>query len=182
MTLNQSAQEQDARPGHESEMFPQPRSDDRGYRGSGKLKNKVALITGGDSGIGRAVAIYFAREGADCSIVYLDEHDDVRETKRRVEREGRRCLLIAADIGHETVCQEAVRRTIDEFGRLDILVNNAAEARRSTRGGRALLRFPGVGRLFVHDGAGPPPQWGKGCQRMIRGGPRLIDFRGIGFA
>ena len=127
MAFKQPAQEQDGQPGHQSEMFPQPRSDDRGYRGSGKLKNKVALITGGDSGIGRAVAIYFAREGADCSIVYLDEHDDARETKRRVELEGRRCLLFPADIGHETVCQEAVRRTVDEYGRLDILVNNAAE-------------------------------------------------------
>ena len=127
MGAKQPAQQQDQQPGRESEMHPKPRSDDRTYRGSGKLENKVALITGGDSGIGRAVAVFFAKEGADSAIVYLDEHDDARETKRLVEREGRRCFLIAADIGSESLCQEAVRRTTNEFGRLDILINNAAE-------------------------------------------------------
>jgi NAD(P)-dependent dehydrogenase (short-subunit alcohol dehydrogenase family) len=87
----------------------------------------VALITGGDSGIGRATAIAFAREGADIAIVYLNEHEDAAETKRLVEREGRRAITIAGDVGDESFAPEAVRRTIDEFGRLDILVNNAAE-------------------------------------------------------
>lgn len=88
------AQHQDRQPGIESEMTPQPRSEDPNYRGSGKLEGRVALITGGDSGIGRAVAITYAIEGADVAIVYLDEHGDAEETRRRIEEEGRRCLLI----------------------------------------------------------------------------------------
>lgn len=120
-------QQQDQQPGLESEMRPQPRAEDPGYRGSGKLRDKVALITGGDSGIGRAVAIAFAREGADIAIVYLNEHQDAAETKRQVENEGRRCITIAGDIGDESFCREAVQQTVDAFGRLDVLVNNAAE-------------------------------------------------------
>ncbi len=120
-------QQQDRQPGLESEMQPQPRAEDPGYRGSGKLRGKVALITGGDSGIGRAVAIAFAREGADIAIVYLNEHEDAEETRRQVQDEGRRCLTIAGDIGDESFCREAVQKTVDEFGRLDVLVNNAAE-------------------------------------------------------
>ncbi len=108
-------------------MTPRPQSDDPGYQGSGKLQQKVALITGGDSGIGRAVAIFFAKEGADVAIAYLDEEEDARETKRLVEAEGRRCLALAGDIGDESHCQELVERTVRELGRLDILVNNAAE-------------------------------------------------------
>lgn len=120
-------QEQDRQPGIESEMEPRPRAEDRDYRGSGKLAGKVALITGGDSGIGRAVAYAFAAEGADVSIVYLDEHEDARETRQRVETRGRRCLLIAGDVGDESFCREAVQRTVRELGRLDVVVNNAAE-------------------------------------------------------
>jgi NAD(P)-dependent dehydrogenase (short-subunit alcohol dehydrogenase family) len=120
-------QHQERQPGIESEMTPRPKAADREYRGSGKLQGKVALITGGDSGIGRAVAIAFAREGADVAIVYLDEHSDAQETRRLVEEEGRRCLTIAGDIGEEAFCQEAVGRTVDEFGHLDILVNHAGE-------------------------------------------------------
>jgi NAD(P)-dependent dehydrogenase (short-subunit alcohol dehydrogenase family) len=120
-------QHQEHRPGHESEMTPQPESEGRPRRGSGKLRGKVALITGGDSGIGRAVAIAFAREGADIAIVYLNEHEDAAETRKRVEREDHRCVTIAGDIGDESFCREAVRQTIEEFGRLDVLVNNAAE-------------------------------------------------------
>src|SRR5690348_14467019 len=123
----QPPQHQDRQPGLQSEMAPQPQSADAQRRGSGKLQDRVALITGGDSGIGRATAIAFAREGADIAIVYLNEHEDAAETRRLVEREGRRGISIAGDVGDEAFATEAVRRTIDEFGRLDILVNNAAE-------------------------------------------------------
>ncbi|HEX2981634.1 MAG TPA: SDR family NAD(P)-dependent oxidoreductase, partial [Anaerolineaceae bacterium] len=119
-------QHQDQQPGIEAEMKPQPRAEDAGYRGSGKLKGKVALITGGDSGIGRAVAIAYAKEGADSAIVYLNEHQDAEETMRQVEQEGRQCLLIAGDVGDEAFCIEAIERTVTKFGRLDVLVNNAA--------------------------------------------------------
>jgi NAD(P)-dependent dehydrogenase (short-subunit alcohol dehydrogenase family) len=126
-TQLQPPQQQDRQPGLESEMTPRPQSEERTYRGSGKLSERVALITGGDSGIGRAVAIAFAKEGADVAIVYLNEHDDAQETKRQVEQEKRRCILMAGDIGDERFCQQAVRRTIDELGQLHVLVNNAAE-------------------------------------------------------
>jgi NAD(P)-dependent dehydrogenase (short-subunit alcohol dehydrogenase family) len=120
------AQHQERHPGRRTEMTPQPRTDNPEYRGSDKLRGQAALITGGDSGIGRAVAIAFAREGADVAIVYLDEHEDAQDTRQRVEEEGRRCLAIAGDVGDETFCNEAVRQTMAGFGRLDILVNNAA--------------------------------------------------------
>lgn len=123
----QPPQHQDQQPGLESEMTPRPQADDPKYRGSGKLEGKVALITGGDSGIGRAVAIAYAKEGADLSIVYLNEHQDAEETKRLVEAEGHRCLVIAGDIGDEKFCQQAVQQTVEGLGRLDILINNAAE-------------------------------------------------------
>jgi len=119
-------QHQDERPGVESEMTPRPKYDDRS-KGSGKLDGRVALITGGDSGIGRAVAVRFAKEGADVAIVYLDEHGDAEKTKREVEEEGRRCVLIPGDVGQESFCQSAVRKTMDELGQLHVLVNNAAE-------------------------------------------------------
>jgi NAD(P)-dependent dehydrogenase (short-subunit alcohol dehydrogenase family) len=120
-------QHQDRQPGLESEMTPQPRSKGRNYRASNRLEHKVALITGGDSGIGRSVAVHFSKEGADVAVMYLDEHDDAQETRRLVEAEGRRCLLMAGDVGDEEFCQECVQKTVKEFGRLDILVNNAAE-------------------------------------------------------
>lgn len=123
----QPPQHQDQQPGRESEMTPQPKSDDPQYRGSGKLQGKVALITGGDSGIGRAVAIAFAKEGANVAIVYLNEHDDAKQTKQMVEEQGQRLLAIAGDIGDENFCQQAVQQAVDEFGKLDILINNAAE-------------------------------------------------------
>ncbi len=124
---SQPAQSQSQQPGRESEMTPRPQAEDSSYRGSDKLLNKVALITGGDSGIGRAVAIAFAKEGADVAIAYLNEHEDAKETKQHVEKLGRRCLAIAGDIGDEQFCQQAVEQVVAEMGQLDILVNNAAE-------------------------------------------------------
>lgn len=123
----QPPQHQDQRPGKESEMTPRPQSVDKNYKGSDKLIDKVALITGGDSGIGRAVAVMFAKEGADVAIAYLNEHDDAKQTQAMVEAEGRRCIAIPGDIGSEEYCRQAVQQTINEFGHLDILINNAAE-------------------------------------------------------
>ncbi|WP_446663194.1 SDR family oxidoreductase [Geobacillus sp. CCR] len=120
-------QHQTRQPGLQTEMNPQPVTIKDTYKGSGKLENRVAIISGGDSGIGRAVAVHFAKEGADVAILYLNEHEDADETKRLVEQEGRRCLAMAGDIGDEAFCKEAVKQTIEAFGKLDIVVNNAAE-------------------------------------------------------
>jgi NAD(P)-dependent dehydrogenase (short-subunit alcohol dehydrogenase family) len=115
------------RPGLEAAMTPRPRYEARTYEGSGKLSGRVALITGGDSGIGRAVAVLYAREGADVAIVYLaDEERDAQETKRAVEAEGQRCLLLPGDVSNSTFCDAAVDQAVNTLGRLDILVNNAA--------------------------------------------------------
>jgi NAD(P)-dependent dehydrogenase (short-subunit alcohol dehydrogenase family) len=119
-------QKQDRQPGRESEMHPRPDYMPR-YPGSGRLEGKVAIVTGGDSGIGRAVSVLFAREGANVAIVYLEENEDARETAEAVKREGRECLAIAGDIGGEDFCRKAVDQTVQRFGRLDVLVNNAAE-------------------------------------------------------
>lgn len=121
------AQHQSKQPGIESFMNPLPIREDPDYIGCGKLRNKVALVTGGDSGIGRAVAIDYAKEGAHVAIVYYNEHQDAEETRKRVEAEGVHCLLIAGDIGDETFCENAVDQTVSVLGSLDILVNNAAE-------------------------------------------------------
>jgi len=117
---------QDQEPGHESQLEPKPDWQPR-YRGSDRLKDKVAIVTGGDSGIGRAVAALFAREGADVAIVYLCEHDDAAKTKQIVEQEGRKAITIAGDIGDKQFCERAVKQTVDQLGKLDILVNNAGE-------------------------------------------------------
>ena len=114
------------KPGFEHELEPAPRFLASTYRGSDKLKDKIALITGGDSGIGRAVAVLFAREGAKVAIVYLSETDDAQETKKHVEREGSECILIEGDVRDPEFCEDAVGRTLETFGKLDILVNNAA--------------------------------------------------------
>jgi NAD(P)-dependent dehydrogenase (short-subunit alcohol dehydrogenase family) len=112
--------------GSEARLNPPPLYDAPFYLGSRKLANKVALVTGGDSGIGRSVAILFAREGADVAVAYLNEHRDAAVTKAGIEAEGRRCLLIPGDVSNRSFCEKAVRRTVKEFGHLDILVNNAA--------------------------------------------------------
>ena len=120
-------QHQDEQPGDEHRMTPEPQYIRDEYRGSDKLLGKVALITGGDSGIGRAVALHFAREGADCALVYLEEETDARETADLVEAEGRRCVLIRGDVGDPTFCHETVARTLNDLGDINIVVNNAAE-------------------------------------------------------
>ena len=117
---------EDALPGHESELEPKPDWAPR-YPGSGRLKGKTVIVTGADSGIGRAVAVLFAREGADVAIVYLCEHDDAAKTKALVEKEGGKALTIAGDLGDEVFCDKVLDQVVDRFGRVDILVNNAGE-------------------------------------------------------
>lgn len=113
-------------PGQQSKMIPEPEVIREGYKGSDKLKGKKALITGGDSGIGRSVAVYFAREGADVAIVYISEDKDAKDTKKMVEKEGQKCLLLQGDIKSETFCKKAVETCVKKLGGLNILVNNAA--------------------------------------------------------
>lgn len=123
---HQPPQHQKRQPGVETKMQPKPQSENPEYRGSGKLTEKVAVISGGDSGIGRAVAIAFAKEGANVVIVYLEEHQDAQQTKRDVEKHGVKCLLIAGNVGDEKFCIEAIKKTLKTFGKLHIVVNNAA--------------------------------------------------------
>ncbi len=121
------AQHQPRQPGLESEMDPKPVAVPEHYRGAGKLEGRAALVTGGDSGIGRAVSVLFAREGADVAVGYLDEDEDAAETARLVEAEGRRCVTLGCDLREEEHCRQSVERTVDELGRLDVLVNHAGE-------------------------------------------------------
>jgi len=123
--MNQPPQQQEP-PGRQAQMQPVPDCGEQSYQGSGKLTDKVAIVTGADSGIGRAVAIAFAREGADVVISYLDEHDDAQDTARYVEKAGRRAVLVAGDLSRPQACRDLVRRTVDELDRVDVLVNNAA--------------------------------------------------------
>ncbi len=138
------AQEQDRQPGIEKEMTPKPAVIPDGYRGSGKLAGKVALITGGDSGIGRAVAVLYAMEGADVAISYLDEHEDAKETKVLVEKQGRKCLLLPGDLGSEAHCKKIVGETVSKLGKLDVLVNNAAEQHDHLREGSSIINCTSV--------------------------------------
>lgn len=120
-------QHQAHQPGVEDEMIPRPLSEDYSYKAAGKLQGKTALITGGDSGIGKAVAIAYAQEGADVAIVYLNEHNDAKDTQQRVQQTNRRCELISGDIADENFCRQAVDQVAETFGKIDILINNAAE-------------------------------------------------------
>jgi NAD(P)-dependent dehydrogenase (short-subunit alcohol dehydrogenase family) len=120
-------QHQAQQPGKEEWMTPKPDSAMKDYKGSGRLESKVAIVTGGDSGIGRAVAVAFAKEGADVAVVYLNEHGDANDTKKEIELCGRKCLLIDGDVGDKQFCAEVVEKTISAFGHIEILVNNAAE-------------------------------------------------------
>jgi len=133
-------------PGNESEMHPQPEIIRESYKGSGKLKGKVALITGGDSGIGRAIAVHFAREGADIAIIYLEEDEDALKTKEMVEGEGQKCLILRGDIRSREFCEKCVKKVAGTFGKLNILVNNAAE--QHVRQGIKELEIETVERTF----------------------------------
>lgn len=120
-------QSQNKQPGIEAIMNPRPVFEDTDYKSSNKLLNKVAIITGGDSGIGRAVAVNYALEGADIAIIYLDEHEDANETKKIIEEKGKKCIAISCDIGEEKNCFDSIKKVMDAFGKIDVLVNNAAE-------------------------------------------------------
>ncbi|MBO9128828.1 SDR family oxidoreductase [Bacillus sp. 165] len=124
---NQPPQHQDKQPGLETLMNPKPKSEDDSYKGSSKLKGKVALITGGDSGIGKAVAIAFAKEGADIAIAYLDEHEDAETTKQLVQKHGVKCVSFSGDLSDEAICKQTVEDTVSQLGGLNIVVNNVAQ-------------------------------------------------------
>jgi NAD(P)-dependent dehydrogenase (short-subunit alcohol dehydrogenase family) len=178
---------EDQLPGHESELEPKPDWEPR-FKGSDRLKGKVALVTGGDSGIGRAVAALFAREGADVGIVYLCEHDDAAKTKEIVEKEGRRAITIAGDIGDKDFCDRAVKQTVDQLGRLDILVNNAGEQhsdkdiRDITEDQlRRTFQTNIFGMFFMTQAAMPHLEKGSAiinCTSvtMYKGSPQLLDY------
>lgn len=123
----QPPQQQERQPGQEHAMDPGPEFIRKSYRGNARLSDKVSVITGGDSGIGRAVALHYAREGADCVLAYLNESRDAQKTRELVEAEGRRCLLLEGDVGNAAFCREVIDKTLETFGKLNILVNNAAE-------------------------------------------------------
>ncbi len=183
----QPPQEQDRQPGRETEMVPKPEFEPR-FAGSGRLEGKTALITGGDSGIGRAVSVLFAREGADIAIVYLEEDKDAEETKRLVEEEGGECLLIRGDVGSAKFCNDAVKRTLKEFGRLDVLINNAAEQHEQEDVGdidedqlTRTFRTNFFGYMFMTQAALPHLREGSAIVNTAsitayRGHPTLVDY------
>lgn len=182
-------QHQERQPGSEQEMIPPPQSAMRHYQGSGKLEGKVALITGGDSGIGRAVSIAFAKEGADIAIVYLNEDDDARATKNLVEESGRRCLLCRGELADPKFCRNVVEQTVQKLGRLDILVNNAAQQfpqdgieAISPEQLEQTFRVNVFSMFYLVQAALPELRRGGGCiintasVTAYRGSPHLIDY------
>ena len=178
---------EDQLPGHESQLEPKPEWEPK-FRGSDRLKDKVALITGADSGIGRAVAALFAREGADIAILYLCEHDDAVKTGEIVEKEGRRAITIAGDIGDKQFCERAVQRTVDQLGRLDILVNNAGEQHYDKEIGeiteeqlRRTFQTNIFGMFYLTQAAVPHLKEGAAIinctsETMYAGSPGLLDY------
>ena len=178
---------EDQLPGHESRLEPKPDWEPR-YPGSGRLQDKVALITGADSGIGRAVAALFAREGADIAILYLCEHDDAKKAKAIVEKEGRKAILIAGDVGDKDFCDRAVKQTVDELGGLDILVNNAGEQHPDENIGdiseeqlRRTFQTNIFGMFYLTQAAEPHLKKGSAvinCTSvtMYKGSPQLLDY------
>jgi NAD(P)-dependent dehydrogenase (short-subunit alcohol dehydrogenase family) len=178
---------EDSLPGHESELEPKPEWQPR-YRGSDRLKGKVALITGADSGIGRAVAALFAREGADIAISYLCEHDDAEETRRIVEAEGRRAVTLPGDLGDKALCEQLVQRTVAELGKLDILVNNAGEQHYdekiediSEEQLKRTFQTNILGMFFLTQAAMPHLKEGAAIinctsETMYKGAPGLLDY------
>jgi NAD(P)-dependent dehydrogenase (short-subunit alcohol dehydrogenase family) len=183
-----SPQSQSRQPGRESVMRPPPQSEMRGYRPAGKLEGQVALISGGDSGIGKAVAIAFAKEGADVAILYLEEHEDAESVRTAVAAEGRRCLLLAGDIADKGFCQSAVASVCAELGKLDILVNNAAEQHESNDFAaipneqlERTFRTNVFGAFYLTQAALPKLSEGASILftasiTAFRGSPRLIDY------
>src|SRR3954466_6724978 len=178
---------EDRLPGHESQLEPKPDWTPR-YPGSGRLQGKVALITGADSGIGRAVAALFAREGADIAILYLCEHDDAAKTREIVESEGRKAITIAGDIGDKDFCEKAVKQTIDQLGRLDILVNNAGEQHSdkdirdiTEEQLRRTFQTNVFGMFYLTQAAEPHLKEGSAIinctsETMYAGSPQLLDY------
>jgi NAD(P)-dependent dehydrogenase (short-subunit alcohol dehydrogenase family) len=178
---------EDQLPGHESQLEPKPDWEPR-FKGSGRLEGKVALITGADSGIGRAVAALFAREGADVAILYLCEHDDAAKTKQIVEQEGRRAVTIAGDIGDKAFCERAVAQVVDQLGRLDILVNNAGEQHPdkdirdiTEEQLRRTFQTNIFGMFFMTQAALPHLKEGSAIisctsETMYKGSPLLLDY------
>lgn len=177
-----------AKPGREADLQLQPQFQAPQYEGSRKLQDKVALITGADSGIGRAVAVLYAREGADVAIAYLDEHEDAQETARWVEKEGRRALLLPGDVKDPAFCRDAVARTVEAFGKLDVLVNNAAfQEHAADIGDLTEERFDETLRTnvygYFHMAKAAVPHLKEGASIIntgsvtgLRGSPQLLDY------
>src|SRR3954470_10573946 len=178
---------EDQLPGHESELEPKPDWQPR-YAGSDRLKGKVALITGADSGIGRAVAALYAREGADIAILYLCEHDDASKSKEIVEKVGRHAITIAGDIGDKQFCERAVQQTVEQLGKLDILVNNAGEQHYDEDIGniteeqlKRTFQTNVFGMFFLTQAALPHLKEGSAIvnctsETMYKGSPGLLDY------
>jgi len=177
----------DQLPGHESELEPKPDWTPR-YPGSGRLKDKVAIVTGGDSGIGRAVAALFAREGADVAILYLNEHDDAAKTRDIVAAEGRRAITIPGDLGDKQFCERAVQQVVDAFGKIDILINNAGEQHHqekiediSEEQLKRTFQTNIFGMFFVTQAVMPHLEQGAAIvnctsETMYKGAPILLDY------